>query len=574
PEVERAEVEAFLEDVYSRELAYEYETPATVTFPSGAALQVVSGPTGKGEEHYDPHQTGNPLLDTSAPVRSTALSTSFTVGELTRSGGRTFDKARIDPELVRCLQRLRDHVGRPVHVISGYRPFLYNVELYTKTYKKQPTQSYHSSGQAADVKIAGMSGMEIAKAAIDAGNTKLGLGIDDDNAHIDVRGTWTFWAYFRDDEQNKRAVAEIGAYQRQRAGGTAAPAAPAPAATGAAPAAGLAGQMLEAVGRGLWDVAVRLAIDSGITDVTQLTNTLFYLRHPDMRGKRIEAGQGDLPREWIEIRDRWVKPALAGRAASPGPAAPPGMPSVRLKRTKNGYAAYGGGRLEDSLRRLVRAGTLSISERDIDTLQRIADVESTGLTNALNSWDNAVMSIGFKQWTLRWGELQDLISRAPEAFARHGIRLAPPGTNYTFGPSGKTWTKRAIDGVPDKETLRNEEWGRRFFLAALEPEAVAAAANKALEDVRKLEQHVKATYGWSPHFESPRGRALLAELDNNRPAYVRIVVPRVLARAKERPGIDEEALLEIFVEEIVAAYQSKEKDAAKGRRWTSKIMRR
>ena len=570
PEVERAEAEAFLENVYSRELAYEHEAPATVTFPSGASLQVVSGPTGKGEEHYDPHHTGNPLLDTSASVRSTALSTSLTVGELARSGGRAFDKARIDPELVRCLQRLHDHVGRPVHVVSGYRPFLYNVELYTKTYKKKPTQSRHSSGQAADVKIAGMTGMEIAKAAIDAGNSKLGLGIDGDNAHIDVRGGWAFWSYFKDKDRNERAVAEIRTYQRRK--GAAGTAAPVTAPTGGtSPAAGLAGQMLEAVGRGLWDVAVRLAIDSGITDATQLTNTLFYLRHPDLRGKRIEPQQGDLAREWIEIRDRWVKPALGGHAASPAPAARSG---VRLKRVKNGYAAYGGGRLEESLRRLVRAGTLSISERDIATLQRIADVESSGLTNALNSWDNAVMSIGFKQWTLRWGELQDLIGRAPEAFARHGIRLAPPGTSYAFGPRGKTWTKRAIDGVPDKETLRSEEWGRRFFLAALEPEAVAAAATKALEDVHKVEQHVRATYGWSPHFESARGRALLAELDNNRPAYVQIVVPRVVARAKERPGIDEEAFLAIFVEEIVAAYQAKEGDAAKGRRWTSKIMGR
>jgi hypothetical protein len=452
-----------------------------VRFPSGATLNVVQGPTGPGEEHFDPNSTGNPLLDTSESARGTRLSTNFTAGELARSGGTSFARARIDPRLVEALQRLRDRVGKAVRVTSGYRPYLYNAELYTKSYKKKPTLSRHSSGQAADVKIAGMTGMEIAKTAIDVLGPEVAVGIGGDYAHVDVRGGWARWTYIADKAQSGRAIAEIDAYRRQRAGSPPAP------------------------------------------------------------------------------------------AQQPAPASAPG---VRLKRVKSGYAAYGGGRLEDSLRSLVLEGRLSISERDIDTLQRIADTESSGLTNALNSWDNAVVSIAFKQWTLRWGELQDLIGRAPEAFARHGIRLAPVGTNYVFGSKGKTWTQRAIEGVPDKETLRNEDWGRRFFLAGLEPEAVAAAARKALEDIAKLEQTVRAKHGWSPHLESPRGRALLAELDNNRPAYVKDAVPRTLARAQARPGLGEDEFLEIFVGEIVTAYERRENDAEKGRRWTQKIMGR
>jgi hypothetical protein len=332
-----------------------------------------------------------------------------------------------------------------------------------------------------------MSGMEIAKAAIDACGTEIGVGIDSSYAHVDVRGKWARWTYFeRDKARSDRVIAELDAYRQQRLGGTRAPAAVTP-----------------------------------------------------------------------------VEPAA--------PAAPPG---VRFRRVRDkGYAAYGGGRLEDALRRVAATGGLTISPRDIDTLQRIADVESSGLANAINSWDNAVMSAGFKQWTVRWGELQDLISRAPDAFARHGIRLAPPGSNYTFQSKGKVWTQRAIDGVPNKETLRSEEWARRFYLAALEPESLAAAATKALEEIRELEQTVRHKYGWSPHLESSRGRALLAELENNRPAYVRTAVRRTLARTAERPGIDEDAFLNIFVEEIVAAYQANENDAEKGRRWTRKTMR-
>jgi hypothetical protein len=248
--------------------------------------------------------------------------------------------------------------------------------------------------------------------------------------------------------------------------------------------------------------------------------------------------------------------------------APP--PTVRLRRVKDrGYAAYGGGRLTDALRRL----GLGIADRDLDTLQRIADVESSGLANAVNSWDSAIMSAAFKQWTLRWGELQDLIRRAPAGFARHGIRLAPSLT-YTFrSKGGKPTVVPAIDGVPDPQALRSEDWARRFYLAALEPEALAAAARKALEDIAGLEQRVRTQYGWSPHLDSPRGRALLAELHNNRPAYVKAVVQQTLALARERPDIDENGFLGLLISQIVAVYEANEKDAEKGRRWTDKIMR-
>ena len=473
PEVEAGEAEALSGP----------QTPATVTFPGGATLSVVTGATGSGEEHFDPHRTGNPLLDTGSAARSQRLSRNFTVGELVHSGGHTFDRARIDPELVRCLQLLRDHTGKPVQVTSGYRPYGYNVELYTKTYNRQPTLSRHSSGQAADVRVDGLTGMAIARAAMEAYGTDIGVGVADSYAHIDVRGTWARWTYFTDKARNERAIAELDGYRRQRVAGGAAPAGP----------------------------------------------------------------------------------------STPGPSTPPPpAPEVRLRRVRDrGYAAYGGGRLTDALRRL----GLGISGRDLDTLQRIADVESSGLANAVNSWDSAIMSAAFKQWTLRWGELQDLIGRAPEAFARHGIRLAPSLTYSFRSKGGKSKPFPAIDGVPDPEALRSEDWARRFYLAALEPEALAAAARKALEDIAGLEQRVRQQYGWSPHLDSPRGRALMAELDNNRPAYVKAVVQQTLARARERPDIDENGFLGLFVAQIVAAYERNEKDAEKGRRWTGKIVR-
>lgn len=99
----------------------------------------------------------------------------------------------------------------------------------------------------------------------------------------------------------------------------------------ARPAPGATAPILAALRRGRWDTAVRLAMGTGLTDLNQLTDTLFYLLHPEMRGKRIQPSQRDLAREWIQIRDRQVRPVLAGpgrsAAGAAGGAAQPG--SVR-----------------------------------------------------------------------------------------------------------------------------------------------------------------------------------------------------------------------------------------------------
>ena len=76
-------------------------------------------------------------------------------------------------------------------------------------------------------------------------------------------------------------------------------------------------QIQEALRGGLWDTAVRLAMGTGVTDVNQLTDTLFYLLHPELRGRRIDPSQRDLAREWTEIRDRRVRPVLESRGRPP-----------------------------------------------------------------------------------------------------------------------------------------------------------------------------------------------------------------------------------------------------------------
>jgi flagellar protein FlgJ len=97
-----------------------------VTFPSGQRLLATIGAILPGQEHWDPNNTGLPLLATPARLRSRKLDTNFVLGELVRSGGRYAEQARISPALVRCLQAIRTLVGRPVRISSGYRSWARN----------------------------------------------------------------------------------------------------------------------------------------------------------------------------------------------------------------------------------------------------------------------------------------------------------------------------------------------------------------------------------------------------------------------------------------------------------------
>jgi hypothetical protein len=180
-------------------------------FPSGLTLSPGSGATAKDAEHWDPNGTGLPLYATGPTVRPMKLATNFTVGELVSSGGTPADVARISPALVRCLQAVRDRLGRPVMISSGYRSWARNVAVY-RARGATPTRSRHCSGQAADINVAGMSGLELAKAVLDACGRDIAVGIGATYAHVDVRGTWRRWSYASGDAK-KRDIAAIDAYR-------------------------------------------------------------------------------------------------------------------------------------------------------------------------------------------------------------------------------------------------------------------------------------------------------------------------------------------------------------------------
>jgi hypothetical protein len=108
------------------------------------------------------------------------LSPNFKVSDFKCRDGS--DVVLINPSLIDMLEKIRTHFGKPVKIVSAYRTPNYN-----KMLKGAAKNSQHMYGNAADIKIDGVSPKEI----YDWLNSwhKGGLGLYPTFTHVDVRNT-------------------------------------------------------------------------------------------------------------------------------------------------------------------------------------------------------------------------------------------------------------------------------------------------------------------------------------------------------------------------------------------------
>ncbi len=226
-----------------------------------------------------------------------------------------------------------------------------------------------------------------------------------------------------------------------------------------------------------------------------------------------------------------------------------------MKSGKKGFKRYisSGLFVDDIASELRKRNLLSISDDDIDMLQRASNVETGGRLTALNSWDSAFMSVGFMQWTLKYKKLQQWIALAPDAFRRYGIELEPTRM-YTVSAKHK---EKAIVGAAKAADLRSSEWGVRFSLASLDQDAIIAEYRRALEVSVEVRRAIVDPHGAKAvaHYNaSPVLRALVQETHNNRPAYMK----QAMRNAASKSATDATTFLELVRKEIVQVYTEKE----------------
>jgi hypothetical protein len=337
------------------------------------------------------------------------------------------------------------------------------------------------------------------------------------------------------------------------------------------------------------------AMASGNRDEGKLTDLVFYTF---FRGGKREPIQ--LPREkalariWQEIRAELVRPALklqttaeraafirAGiarlsaplaSAASAASKAPSG--AVTPARNGRGMKAYSQQRLDRTLAQMRAAGRIALTDGRIDLFQRIADVETGGMISALNTYDSAVVSVGFMQWTLHYGKLQKWIRGAADAFRRYGIAVDPART-YRFGDHEVA----AIQGAATAHELRWQPWAERFWKASLETDAIAVEVHQALDEIAGQLRRARTWLGDSrypvfvAHYRASRWlQAIFHETYNNRPVVAKAAVRAAVARAPSAGVSDAGRFLEVFKEEVLRAYRARNEEN-KGRNVIEKTQR-
>ena len=113
------------------------------------------------------------------------LSANFRVTEFACKDGS--DPVFVSEELVKILQAIREHFGKPVIVSSGYRTPGYNKSVGGATY------SQHLYGTAADICISGIKPKDMADYAETLLPNTGGIGIYSWGIHVDVRKVKARW---------------------------------------------------------------------------------------------------------------------------------------------------------------------------------------------------------------------------------------------------------------------------------------------------------------------------------------------------------------------------------------------
>jgi hypothetical protein len=97
------------------------------------------------------------------------------------------DPILVDEALVTWLQKIRDHFGKSVNINSAYRCEKHNADPKVGGSKT----SHHPKGKAADIRVEGITPVEVAKYAESIGIQRIGLY--DTFVHIGSATTKSFW---------------------------------------------------------------------------------------------------------------------------------------------------------------------------------------------------------------------------------------------------------------------------------------------------------------------------------------------------------------------------------------------
>ena len=147
----------------------------------------------KGQVYYNKYAKGvenTMATNTCKKGQAVKLSTNFNSSEFDCHGSGCCSETLINPDLVKYLQKIREHFNAPITITSAYRCPVHNQRI------GGATRSQHCQGNAADIVVKGIAPREVAKYAESIGIKGIGLyetSADGHFTHIDTRTSKSFW---------------------------------------------------------------------------------------------------------------------------------------------------------------------------------------------------------------------------------------------------------------------------------------------------------------------------------------------------------------------------------------------
>ncbi len=192
---------------------------------------------------------------------------------------------------------------------------------------------------------------------------------------------------------------------------------------------------------------IRSQIAAGVRDESSLTDGVFFARHPERDHRPIARRERPLAAEWLRIRDRLVRPALAAGTGSPPPTTVPGVALGTLTCQIPGRQPF----------------QYRFTAEDLATTARFLVGEAGGVDNAENrgtlwamlnryaffrnqvpGWGSfggflAQYSQTLQPYLRSWASAKDFVAKCNSTFDNPGCQFQPtrsqkyPGTQVPMG---------------------------------------------------------------------------------------------------------------------------------------------
>jgi len=172
----------------------------------------------------------------------------------------------------------------------------------------------------------------------------------------------------------------------------------------------------------------------------------------------------------------------------------------------------------------------------------VAVSENEGNLDAINTWDNAILTFGMFQWTVgqgeSQGELPSLIKKIKDAdpnafhqyFGQHGLDVSPKtsATNGYFTLNGGMLKKQG-----SKEVLRTPKWAFYFWKAGQDKIVQSIEVQHALSRINRFYRSPGfqvAGHNIADVISSEYGVGLLLDNHVNRPGYLKNCVQKAVEK--------------------------------------------